>query len=212
MWNFFNPDGLFARIMNTVWNLVLLNLLWLVCSLPVVTLGASTAALYAVLLKMRDGGEGRVVRLFFAALKENFRRATAVWLALLAALVVCGLDLLLTTESQNIALRVVFMVGLLFVTMVWTFAFLLVARYENTWRGHLKNAALLAVSQLPRLLLVWLPWAACMLLTVWSVQTLYVILPLWLLAGFSSLHYYNLMVFTPVLRKLEPSAEEPEAE
>ena len=38
MWNFFNPDGLFARIMNTVWNLVLLNLLWLVCSLPVVTL------------------------------------------------------------------------------------------------------------------------------------------------------------------------------
>ena len=211
MWNFFNPDGLFARIMNTVWNLVLLNLLWLVCSLPVVTLGAATAALYAVLLKMRDGGEGRVVRLFFAALKENFRSATAVWLALLVALVVCGLDLLLTSQTQNIAVRVVFMAGLLFVTMVWTFAFLLVARYENTWRAQLKNAALLASSHLPRLLLAWLPWACCIVLTVWSFQTLYVILPLWLLAGFSSLHYYNLMVFTPVLRKLEPTAEEPEA-
>ena len=211
MWNFFNPDGLFARIMNTVWNLILLNILWLLCCLPVVTVGAATAALYTVLLKMRDGSENRVVRLYFAALKENFRRATAVWLALLAALVVCGLDLALATQAQGLVLRVICMAGLLFVAMVWTFAFLLVARYENTWRGQLKNAALLALSHLPRLLLAWLPWAACILLTIWSFQTLYVILPLWLMAGFSSLHYYNLMVFTPVLRKLEPAAEDPEA-
>ena len=211
MWNFFNPDGLFARIMNTVWNLILLNVLWLLCCVPVVTVGAATAALYAVLLKMRDGGENRVVRLYFAALKENFRRATAVWLVLLAALAVCGLDLALATQAQSMAARVICMAGLLFVAMVWTFAFLLVARYENTWRGQLKNAALLALSHLPRLLLAWLPWAACILLTIWSAQTLYVILPLWLMAGFSSLHYYNLMVFTPVLRKLEPAAEDPEA-
>ena len=211
MWNLLNPDGLFARIMNAVWNLILLNVLWLVCSLPVVTVGASTTALYVVLLKMRDGEENHVVRGFFKAFRENFKRGTAVWLVLLAALAVCGLDLALVSQTQNIAVRVVFMAGLLFVTMVWTFAFLLVARYENTWRAQLKNAALLAISHLPRLLLAWLPWACCIVLTIWSFQTLYVILPLWLLAGFSSLHYYNLMIFTPVLRKLEPTAEEPDA-
>lgn len=207
MWNLLNPDGLFARIMNAVWNLILLNVLWLVCSLPVVTVGASTTALYAVLLKMRDGAENHVVRGFFKAFRENFKRGTAVWLVLLAALAVCGLDLALVSQTQNIAVRVFFMAGLLFVAMAWTFAFLLVARYENTWKGHLKNAVLLAVSQLPRLLLAWLLWGACIFLTIWSFRTMYLILPLWLMAGFSCLHYYNLMVFTPVLRKLEPAEE-----
>lgn len=208
MYKLFEPDGLFSRIMNTVLNLILLNLLWIICSLPVVTLGASTAALYAVLFKMRDGDDTRLVRRFLAAFRENFLRATAVWLALLAALVVCGLDLYLAAQTESTAARVVAVVGLLFVTMVWTFAFPLTARYENVWHRQLKNAALLALSQLPRLLLGWLPWAACIALTIYSAETMYMMILMWLMAGFSSLHYCNLMVLTPVFRRLEPAEEE----
>ena len=71
MYKLFNPDGLFARIMNTVLALIVLNVLWLLCCVPVVTAGASTAALYAVLIRMRDGDDAKVLRRFFAAYSFN---------------------------------------------------------------------------------------------------------------------------------------------
>ena len=53
--SFFDPNGAFARGMERVWSLIVLNVLWLVCSLPVVTMGASCAALYQVLGKLIAG-------------------------------------------------------------------------------------------------------------------------------------------------------------
>lgn len=47
----FDPNSAFSRGMERVWTLVVLNVLWVLCSLPVVTIGPSTAALYQVLGK-----------------------------------------------------------------------------------------------------------------------------------------------------------------
>ena len=91
--SFFDPNGAFARGMERVWSLIVLNVLWLVCSLPVVTLGASCAALYQVLGKVIDGEDGHVARRFFRAWGENWKKATPVWLILLAVAVLCGFDL-----------------------------------------------------------------------------------------------------------------------
>ena len=62
-----------------------LNLLWFLCSLPVFTIGASTAALYAVTLKIVNDTEGNLTAQFFHAFRENFRQATLLWLILLGA-------------------------------------------------------------------------------------------------------------------------------
>ena len=90
--SFFDPNGAFARGMERVWSLIVLNVLWLVCSLPVVTLGASCAALYQVLGKVIEGEDGHVARRFFRAWGENWKKATPVWLILLVVAVrpVCG--------------------------------------------------------------------------------------------------------------------------
>ena len=93
------------------------------------------------------------------------------------------------------------------VGMVVTFVFLLVARYENKWRNHLKNALLLAMGHVPRLLLSWLLWGTAVFLTTYSINTMYIMVLIWIMAGVSCLCYANLMIFTPVLRKLEPEAE-----
>lgn len=208
MYKFFEPDGLFARIMNTILGLILLNLMWLLCSLPVVTAGASTAALYTVLLKLRDGDDARVIRRFFAAFRENFKRATGVWLVLLAAGVICGLDLYFASQLDSDIARVISVVGMIVVVMTATFAFPLVARYENTCRNHLKNALLLALSHAPRTLLALALWGGTIVLTFLSANTLYVMLPMWLMAGFSCLSYAALWILTPVLRKLESAPAE----
>jgi uncharacterized membrane protein YesL len=63
-----------------------LGAVWLVCSLPVFTLGASTTALYAVSIKLIRETEGTsIVRQFWRAFRENFRQATQLWLMFLAA-------------------------------------------------------------------------------------------------------------------------------
>lgn len=204
MYKLFNPDGLFARIMNTVLALIVLNVLWLLCCVPVVTAGASTAALYAVLIRMRDGDDAKVLRRFFAAFRENFKRATAVWMVLLLAAAVCGLDLLLAGQADSNVARVICMVGLLAVAMTAIFVFPLVARFENTWSNHLKNAALLSLSHAPRTLLALALWGGAVALTVYSFSTLYHMILLWLMLGFSCLSYATLWILTPVLRRLEP--------
>ena len=69
--SFFDPNGAFARGMERVWSLIVLNVLWLVCSLPVVTMGASCAALYQGLGKLIAGEDGHVARQFFRAWGET---------------------------------------------------------------------------------------------------------------------------------------------
>ena len=86
----FDRNSAFFRGMERVWTLVVLNVLWVLCSLPVVTIGPSTAALYQVLGKVIQGEDSHTARKFFAAWRENFKCALLVWLPMLAVLVLCG--------------------------------------------------------------------------------------------------------------------------
>ena len=75
----------FYRLMGTVGDLVALNVLWLVCCLPVVMAGAATAGLFSVAHKMAAGEEYRAAHDFFRAFRRDFKQSAAVWLAVLAA-------------------------------------------------------------------------------------------------------------------------------
>ena len=86
----FDPNSAFFSGMERVWTLVVLNVLWVLCSLPVVTIGPSTAALYQVLGKVIQGEDSHTARKFFAAWRENFKCALLVWLPMLAVLGLAG--------------------------------------------------------------------------------------------------------------------------
>ena len=180
--SFFDPNGAFARGMERVWSLIVLNVLWLVCSLPVVTMGASCAALYQVLGKLIAGEDGHVARQFFRAWGENWKKATPVWLILLAVF------------------------ALQLAAMVMTFAFPLMARYENTWRNHLKNAMLVAVGHLPRMLLIWAVWAVPVGVSVFIPEVGFYLSIVWVLIGYSSLSYVTALLLRPVFRNLDENA------
>ena len=80
MVNVFDPNG---KMMELLWkpiHIMFLNLLWVLFSLPVVTIGASTTALYCVMLKMKNGLEGHLFREFWDAFRQNFRQSTIMWL------------------------------------------------------------------------------------------------------------------------------------
>ena len=83
---FLTGEGsLFNRIFGFLGQMILLNLLWMVCSLPVVTAGASTTALFYCTLKLHKDKDIRVIRDFFKSFRQNFGQSTMAWLLLLLA-------------------------------------------------------------------------------------------------------------------------------
>ena len=67
-------EHIIIRILTRIFDLILLNILWLLTSIPVVTLGAATAALYSVLLSAAEKKEGYIVRDYWKAFRRNFKQ------------------------------------------------------------------------------------------------------------------------------------------
>ena len=137
---------------------LLLNLLLLLTSIPLVTIGASLTALYTVVFRIGTQEEGSVVRAYFSAFKSNFKNSTVIWLILVAVFVICGVDLLVATNSEGLlhSIQFVFWVAILLGMMAMCYAFPLTSRFENKPLLTLKNALLLSIAYFPRSLIMLL--------------------------------------------------------
>ncbi len=194
----FSPDSKFMRAMSTLGDLMLLNFVFLLCCLPVVTIGAAVTALDTVAFRIARGTEGRILALFFRSFRQSFRRATALWLLLLLAGVVAVLDLRIFTALGGWLrlLRVPFILLLLMTFFTAGFAFPLLSQFENGVTGTLKNALFLGLGYLPRTLVVTV-------LNVFPFALLLVDPYLFLYAGFLWVFLYFAAASVLIARLLE---------
>ena len=153
MRNFLNPDNpvmsFITRIAYAAW----LNILWFVCSLPVITAGASTTALFYVTLKMARNEEGNITAQFFQAFRDNFRFSTKVWLIMLGAQIVLAFDGYVLwhmrfTNAFWTFLTAVFIVLLAACAIVAMYIFPLMARFENTIAAMFRNSLMIGIRYL----------------------------------------------------------------
>jgi len=154
----FSPESKFSQIMSRLAWGCYLNLLWLVCSLPIVTMGAATTALYYVTLKIAEGTEGDITQQFFRAFRSNFAQATQIWVGLLALGVVLGVDIYTlrrlsaaTTGALAVTLTLalaVVIVACIIYAIVLMYVFPLLARVDNTNRAMLRNSLLIGLRYL----------------------------------------------------------------
>ncbi len=140
-----NPDNPVMQFITKVVYSVYLNLLWILCCIPVITAGASTTALYYVTLKMVKNEEGGITKMFFRAFKENFKQSTLVWMILLALGVVLGIDgyVLWHLRFENAfwtIITAVFIVAAAAYLIVILYIFPLMARFENSIFAMFKNS------------------------------------------------------------------------
>ena len=154
----FSYDSKFSQIMLKLCYGCYLNLLWLVCSLPVFTAGAATAALYDVTLRIAREEEPPLTTRFFKAFLENFRQATTVWLILLGIGALLGADgyilyhLYKGTAGMvsvicTLGLALIIVAAIAYV-IVLLYVFPLVASVKNTNFAMLKNALLIGIHYL----------------------------------------------------------------
>lgn len=158
MSNIFSPNSKLYSILTWLADLLVLNLLLLLTSIPLVTIGASLTALYTVVFRIGTQEEGSVVRAYFSAFKSNFKNSTVIWLILVAVFVICGVDLLVATNSEGLlhSIQFVFWVAILLGMMAMCYAFPLTSRFENKPLLTLKNALLLSIAYFPRSLIMLL--------------------------------------------------------
>ena len=162
---FFSYESKFSQLLMKLCYACYLNLLWLLCSLPVFTIGASTTALYYASLKVVRGEESYVGRLFFRAVRENFRQATVLWLILLGIGLFLGADGYILYHLRaasagtaaifwTLILALVIAVSVVYV-IVLEYVFPLLASVSNTNRAMLKNSFLIGTHYLFATILVF---------------------------------------------------------
>jgi len=161
----FSSGSPFMNKLNDFADFIFVNLLYLVCCLPVFTIGAARSALYAVSFSYLDREETGV-RIYLRAFRENFRAATPAWLLLLLCGLFLAFDFYVVITNRFPAYRffaAVLAVLLVLYGMLLSQFFLVQARFRCGFRRLLGNSALIALAHPLRtaalLLLSALPWA-----------------------------------------------------
>ena len=168
----FNINSSFFKFINKLLDVLLLNLLWILCSLPVVTIGAATCAAFSVTLKMVDDEEGYIVKPFFKYFKQNFKQGTLMWIFTAPQIYLLYLLWQLVFKSNDI--NAIIIIGVIFLTALSIsmniYSYPLIARYENSLKKIIKNSfgisiqyfgktiILIAVIALEFFLILWNRW------------------------------------------------------
>lgn len=150
MKNLFNLDGPVLQFVNKIVYSVYLNILWFICCIPIVTIGASTTALFYVSLKLAKNEEGNITKAFFRSFRENFRQGTVIWLILLAFGLILGLDgyVLYHLRFEHVfwtLCTAAFCVVVAAYAIVLMYIFPLLARFDNTIGAMFKNALFIGI-------------------------------------------------------------------
>ena len=147
MRDLFAIDGTIYHYMMRLYQLLILNLLFIICSLPIVTIGAALTALYDVTLKMHTHDEKTVATAYFKSFRKNFSQATQIWLMSLLVFTFAYLMMSMTKGNPFISLPLLLLIVMTVATLIYAFS--LIAKFQNSTRIMLRNALLLAIQHAP---------------------------------------------------------------
>ena len=198
----FAIDGKLAVFLNTLGNLMVLNLLTLLCSLPVFTAGAAMTALYTSTQRMARKEDGGLIAGYFKAFRDNFRQATVLWLIGGGIILFMLFDIRLlqsVTGTFGLVYRCLLLVLVLLFVLELIYSFAVLARFENTLKNTAKNALLFCAGKIgPALLMLAITALPVILFTI-----SYRFLPVLVLLGISGPAYLASIYFVSLFQSYE---------
>lgn len=154
---FLDIDSPLMQTLGKLADFMWLNILTLVCCLPIVTVGASMTAMHYMAIKLVRNEEGYITKGFFSSFRKNFKQATLIWLLLLLIIGILATDYYIMTTSGlefNMVIWVLIAVVGIFVLFTALYVFAVQAKFENTIPRTIKNAFLMSFLQLPKTVLM----------------------------------------------------------
>ncbi|MDU2121635.1 MAG: DUF624 domain-containing protein [Clostridium celatum] len=200
MGNIFNSDSGFSKFMNRIADLFILNILWIFCSIPIITIGATTTALYSVNLKFIDNEEGNLIKTFFKSFKENFKRSTIIWLSILAVSIILGVNLVFWLKCglslSYFALPLIFFSLFIFLLVI-PYIFLILTKTKCSILNIFKYCFIISLKNLPYSVLIVLFGASVLFATFYFP----IVFLFMLLLGVALHSYMTCRIFLIVFNK-----------
>lgn len=213
MGNFFSMDSKFFTFMGKVADLMILNVLCIICCIPIVTAGPAITAMFYVTLKMVRNEESYIVKGFFKSFKENLKQGILINLIMLlfGALILIDLRIMGNMEgSVYKALYTVFLAFGVVYIMIFLYIYPVLAKFYNSIKNTFVNALLMSIRHLPYTFLMALvtaaPVAAIIFIPSEGVQSGLMLAGI--MIGFSLVAYINSYLFVKIFDNYIPKEEE----
>ena len=199
----FSVDGPLYNFFSRLLDMMKLNFLWVLFSLPIVTIGASTAAAFSITLKMVDEREGYIAKQFWAAFKANVKQGIPAGLLNLFFVYALYLDFQLfhAVEGNPIYFLILGIVGSVMCFGYFIYAYALMARYENTLLKTLKNSMDISVKYFGRTVMVAVVVAIEIIVFIFNTTTMFLGLLIGPAAIFLTISGPALYIFRDIERK-----------
>lgn len=204
---FFSLDSPLMQALNKMADLMWLNVLTILCCIPIVTVGASLTAMHYMMLKIVRNEETYITRGFFKSFKDNFRQATVIWLIQLVVtiLLVGDFYIMFKSETQfHVVFQALLMVVVVITVFTSTFVYPVLAKFDNSIFRTIKNAFYMSILQLPKTI-------AMIILSILPLVLIVIapsIIPIVLMFGVSIPAFLFAKMYNKFFMKLEDKVNE----
>lgn len=197
--NIFSSDGWFARIFGTIGDIIVVNILFIICSIPIFTMGASMSAMYYTLLKKQRTGEtGGVAKLFFRGFKDNFKKSTIAWLLFLLIAFVFSLDFNLFGKGGPQENKLMYYTSVIFFILICFIAiylFPVISAFENTLKNLILQSIYMAAKNFIFTIIIMILYTLPAYFLLASPQVFMVGIFILIVCGFGLIAYLSSFMF-----------------
>jgi len=171
----FHIEGRFYQFMVQLKDIFILNVMWIIFSIPLITIGASTTAACSVGMKMYKNQEGYIARTFVREFKKNWKQGTLAWGIMLFLMYVIYLDqqILHSLKNPSIIFMIALIAAIALLVVSFMYTFPLLSRYENSVWQTIKNSYQITIRYIGRTLFMVAIVAAVYLILNWNMTMLY---------------------------------------
>lgn len=210
MKKFFSPDNILMKFLTLFFDWMFYNWLFLLFSLPIITMGASFTAVYSLSFKRLNKKEAPIFKTFWHEFKSNFKQSTLFWIPFL---LICSLLLASVYVSHNIIdpkysfLQYPTSIFLFIIIVATIFVFPQIALFDAPLKQTIKNSVLLSITNIPTVILVLATPTFLFLLAGISAKMTVIIASLLLFFGFGAIIFFYSIFFRRIFLKHLPQPE-----
>ena len=210
-----NQDNIVHVFLNTLGDIIITNLLFILCCIPVITIGPALTALYHCMLKVVKGNSYQISKTFFRAFKENFIQSLVVWIGIVFFGLILFLNIrFLLQEGTGMSKMFFYLSGLLFALLVIIFLYIfpVIAAFANTLKNLLMHALFFSFRHFLYTLIIAVVTIFPMYMTYHDLKLMPLYACCWFFFGFGLTAYVNshllYKMFKPYLGEEEEDVEE----
>ena len=206
MENLFRYDSKFWDILEEISDIIILNFLFIICSIPIITIGASSSALYTVSLKKTNEENISVFKEFMRSFKSNFKISTLAWIFTIILASMLFLDFYISNliSIKFIGVGLKFISTLVSILLIFniTYLFPMISKFDNTLKNTIINSTIISIQYLPYTIIMSILNILWIVLLCLLFNSYHYILFFYIIIGFGIVSYINSIILNRIFLKL----------